>query len=109
MRLRLTSGYLGDEILDVSSKEGLAEVLAQRAPAESLLPCQIHLWHNDAWWNLTDDLGPFLHWIVETQGVEMDEARRFASAPLLRPDWLFEAACQMQRLLDAAESHSPMV
>ena len=107
MRLRLTCGYLEAEILDVSSQEDLAEVLARRSTAASLLPSQIHLWHNEAWWNLTDDLAPFLHWIIETQDVDLDEARRFAEDPLDRPDWLFEAARQMQRLLDAAEAHPP--
>lgn len=107
MRLRLTSGYLDAEIIDVSSQEELARALARRTTASPLLPSQIHLWHNNAWWNLTDDLAPFLNWIIETQGVDVAEARRFGEAPLQRPDWLFEAACQMQRLLDATEALPP--
>ena len=109
MRLRLTCGFLEAEILDVASQEALAEALARRTRADSVLPSQIHLWHNEAWWNLTDDLEPFLHWIIATQGVKVLDARRFAEAPLHRPDWLFEAARQMQRLLDAAEAHPPPV
>ncbi len=94
-------------VLDVMSAVELAEVLPciQDDVGDRLLvaaPLQVHVWHRNAWWNLSDDLSQFFAWIIETGTGTHDETRAFAAAPLSRPDWLFEAARQMKKLLDVA-------
>ena len=99
-------------VLDITSAEELAEVLPRvqdevgdRLPGAT--PLQVHVQHRQAWWNLSDDLSQFFAWIIETGAGSLDETRAFAAAPLSRPDWLFEAAWQMTKLLDVAtEVHS---
>ena len=94
-------------LVDVTSAEALAEVLPHiqdKARDWRLVvsPLQVHVWHRHAWWNLSDDLSQFFVWIIETGTGTLDETRAFAAAPLSRPDWLFEAARQMKKLLDVA-------
>ena len=78
------------------------------ARLETATSLQVHLWYNQAWWNLSDDLSQFFAWIIEAGMATFDETRAFAAAPLSRPDWLFEAARQMKNLL-AVASESPLV
>ena len=99
-------------VLEITSAEELAEVLpcVQNEVRDRLLatePLQIHVWHNDAWWNLSDDLSQFFAWIIETKAGTLDETRAFAAAPLSRSDWLFEAARQMKKLLDVVTGEQP--
>jgi len=114
MRLRLMNGSTEVAVLEITSAEELAEVLpcVQNEVRDRLLatePLQIHVWHNDAWWNLSDDLSQFFAWIIETRAGTLDETRAFAAAPLSRSDWLFEAAQQMKKLLDVASEVYPNV
>ncbi len=114
MRLRLMDGSTEVAVLEITSAEELAEVLThvQDEVRDRLLatePLQIHVWHNDAWWNLSDDLSQFFAWIIEAGAGTLDETRAFAAAPLSRSDWLFEAAQQMKKLLDVASEVYPNV
>ena len=113
MRLRFMDGSTEVAVLEIASSEELTQVLlaymqddvgGRLRSAEAL---QVHLWHNKAWWNLSDDLSQFFAWIIETGAGSLDETRVFAAAPLSRPDWLFEAARQMKKLLDVAADIQP--
>ena len=112
MRLRLMDGRTEVAVLDVASAEELAEMLpcVRDGLGDRLLrqkPVQVHVQHRQAWWNLSDDLSQFFAWIIETGVGSLDETRAFAAAPLSRPDWLFEAARQMKKLLDVATEVPP--
>jgi len=99
-------------VCEIGSSEELTKVLthvqddvgARLQAADAL---QVHLWYNNAWWNLSDDLSQFFAWIIETGAGTLDETRIFAAAPLSRPDWLFEAAQQMKKLLEVATEMQP--
>lgn len=112
MRLRFVDSGTEVAVSEIASSEELAEVLTSMhnnvgdrlRAAEAL---QVHVWYNQAWWNLSDDLSQFFAWIIETGAGSLDETRAFAAAPLSRPDWLFEAARQMQNLLDIASDVQP--
>ena len=100
-------------VLEVDSAEALAEVLChvQSECGERLQTAaslQVHIWYNQAWWNLSDDLSQFFAWIIEAGTATFDETRAFAAAPLSRPDWLFEAARQMKKLLVVATASPPV-
>ena len=112
MRLRLMDGCTELAVVAVDSAEALAEVLChirsehgERVQAAASL--QVHLWYDQAWWNLSDDLSQFFVWSIEAGTATFDETRAFAAAPLSRPDWLFEAARQMEKLL-AVVAVSPL-
>ena len=104
----------GDElaVVEVDSAEALAEALS-RIQSEygdrlhTATALQVHLWYNRAWWNLSDDLSQFFAWLIEASAATIDETRAFAAAPFSRPDWLFEAARQMKKLLVAATECLP--
>ncbi len=107
MRLRLMDGTTELAFLEVDSAEALAEALSHiqsecGGRLETAASLQVHLWHNQAWWNLSDDLSQFFAWMIEAGTATVDETRAFAAAPLSRPEWLFEAARQMQKLLVVA-------
>lgn len=113
MRLRLLSGNANMAELSIGSAAELRESLtalpgfseAQSDPIEHL---QVHLWHNHAWWSLSDDLEQFFAWIIETKAATVAETRLFSANPLSRPDWLFEAAQQMKILLEVATEMQPI-
>ena len=112
MRLRFMDGSTEVAVSEIGSVEELARVLSyvrgevgDRLHAAGAL--QVHVWHNDAWWNLSDDLSQFFAWIIETGAGSLDETRAFAADPLSRPGWLFEAARQMQKLLEVASAIQP--
>ena len=112
MRLRFMDGSTEVAVSEIGSVEELTRVLSyvkdnvgDRLHAAEAL--QVHVWHNGAWWNLSDDLSQFFAWIIETGAGTLEETRAFAAAPLSRPDWLFEAARQMQKLLDIASDVQP--
>ena len=112
MRLRLMSGNATVAELNIGSASELRESLAvlQDLSEEQLDcagPLQVHLWHNNAWWSLSDDLAHFFAWIIETKAAPVAEARLFSANPLSRPDWLYEAAQQMKVLLDVATEMQP--
>lgn len=102
MRLRVTDGNTVRAVLDVETAQDLDRHLAQLSATLPAQRLEVHLWHGNAWWNLSDDLAQYAAWRVGPGRPTEAEARRFAGAPLSRPDWLYDAACQMQRLLDAA-------
>ncbi len=107
MRLRLMDGGAELAVLEVDSAEALAEVLShiQSEYGDRLhtaASLQVHLWHNQAWWNLSDDLSQFFAWNIEAGTATFDETRAFVVAPLSHPEWLFEAARQMKKLLVVA-------
>ena len=107
MRLRLMDGTTELAVLEVESAEALASALSHiqseyGGRLETAASLQVHLWHNQAWWNLSDDLSQFFAWMIEAGTATVDETRAFAAAPLNRPEWLFEAARQMQKLLVVA-------
>ncbi len=113
MLLRLMDGGAELAVLEADSAEALAEVLShiQSEYGDRLhtaASLQVHLWHNQAWWNLSDDLSQFFAWNIEAGTATVDETRAFAAAPFSRPDWLFEAARQMTTLLVVA-TESPRV
>lgn len=94
-------------VLEGDSVEALAEELArtQREYGDRLqkaVSLQVHLWHTQAWWSLSDDLSQFCTWIIDARMASFDETCVFVAAPLSRPEWLFEAARQMKQLLEAA-------
>ncbi len=98
-------------VLEVESAEALASALFHiesecEGRIESAASLQVHLWHNQAWWNLSDDLSQFFAWIIEAGRATFDETCAFVAAPLTRPDWLFEAAGQMKKLLVVATVRS---
>lgn len=106
MRLRFMAGRSEIASLEVASAQELAEKLTHVFPdlehaPQSVTGVEVHLRHKNAWWNLTNDLAEFNAWIVEARGASLEATRQFAKAPLSRPDWLFEAAVQLGRLLDA--------
>ncbi len=112
MRLRFMDGNTEVAVSEIGSQEELTRVLTyvqdnvgDRLHAAEAL--QVHVWHNKAWWNLSDDLSQFFAWTIETGAGSLDETRAFAADPLSRPDWLFEAARQMQKLLDIASDIQP--
>ncbi len=114
MQLRLADGPAALAVFEARTEEEFAERLVriQRTLKDQLQTTarlEVHLWHNDAWWNLSDDLAQFFAWGLETGRATPDETRRFVGAPLSRLDWLYRAARQMQRLLDAASAgqHDP--
>ncbi len=113
MRLRLMDGSAELVVIEVDSAEALAEVLSHiQSECEDRLhtaaSLQVHIWYNQAWWNLSDDLSQFFTWIIEAGTATVDETRAFAAAPLSRPAWLFEAARQMQKLLVVATEGPPV-
>ncbi|MCH7567299.1 MAG: hypothetical protein IH787_06550 [Nitrospirae bacterium] len=113
MRLRLMDGSAELAVIEVDSAEALAEVLSHiqseyGGRLETTASLQVHLWHNQAWWSLSDDLSQFFAWIMEVGTATFDETRAFVAAPLTRPDWLFEAARQMKKLLVVA-TEGPLV
>jgi hypothetical protein len=98
-------------VLEVRSAKELTEALVHvqdndRDRLYAAKHLQFHVWHDAAWWNLSDDLSQFFAWIIETRAGTLDETRAFAEAPLSRSDWLYEAAWQMKKLLAVAtEGH----
>lgn len=113
MRLRLMDGTTELAVLEVDSAEALAEALSHiqseyGGRLETTASLQVHLWHNQAWWSLSDDLSQFFAWIMEVGTATFDETRAFVAAPLSRPDWLFEAARQMKKLLEVATEGPPV-
>ncbi len=113
MRLRLMDASDELAVIELDSAEALAEVLShiQSEYGERLQTAaslQVHMWYNQAWWNLSDDLSQFFTWIIEAGTATVDETRAFAAAPLSRPEWLFEAARQMQKMLVVATEGSPV-
>ena len=112
MRLRLMEGRTEVAVLEIASAEELNEelVLIRELVGDWLFTTphlRVHLWHDAAWWNLSDDLSQFFTWIIETGAGTPEETRAFTSAPLSRPDWLFEAAWQMKTLLEVATEMHP--
>ena len=104
----------GDElaVLEVDSAEALAEALSHIQSEggdrlQTAASLQVHIWHNHAWWNLSDDLSQFFAWIIEAGTATFEETRAVAAAPFSRPDWLFEAARQMEKLLIVATEGPP--
>ena len=107
MRLRFVAGRTELASLEVASAQELADKLVHVFPnleydPESIPAIDVHLRYRDAWWNLTSDLEEFNAWIVEAKGASPAATVRFSKNPLSRPDWLYEAAVQLGRLLDAA-------
>ena len=107
MLLRLMDGSAELAEIEADSAEALAEVLShiQSESGDRLQTAaslQVPMWYNQAWWTLSDDLSQFFTWIFEAGTATVDETRAFAAAPLSRPEWLFEAARQMQKLLVVA-------
>ncbi len=112
VRLRLADGPIELADVEAHSAAELAERFAglQRAAQERLLATSrlaVYLWHGGAWWNLSDDLAHAVAWHGGAVRATPDEIQRFAGAPLSRFDWLYEAARQMQRLLEAASMTHP--
>ena len=113
MRLRLMDGSDELAVIELDSAEALAEVLSHIQSEygdrlQTAASLQVHMWYNQAWWNLSDDLSQFFTWIIEAGTATVDETRAFAAAPLSRPEWLFEAARQMQKMLVVATEGSPV-
>ena len=111
MRLRLMDGATELAVLEVESAEALSSALfhiESEGRLETATSLQVHLWHNQAWWSLSDDLSQFFAWIMEVGTATFDETRAFVAAPLTRPDWLFEAARQMKKLLVVATEGPPV-
>ena len=110
MRLRLMDDGVEMAVLEIASAEELRDILthAEGERLRAVRHLHVHLWHDYAWWNLSDDLSQFFTWVIETGIGTLEETRAFAAAPLSRPDWLFEAALQMKKLLDIVTdvSHS---
>ena len=112
MRLRLMEGSTEVAVVEIASAEELKEGLALIRELVgnwlfSTPHLRVHLWHDAAWWNLSDDLSQFSTWIIETGAGTLEETRAFTTAPLSRPDWLFEAAWQMKTLLEVATEMQP--
>lgn len=102
MRLRVIEGETVWAVFDVENAQDLERHLAQLTATWAAKRPEVHLWYGNAWWNLSDDLAQYAAWGIGLGRPTDTEARRFAGAPLSRPDWLYDAARQMQRLLDAA-------
>ncbi|MDX1546186.1 MAG: hypothetical protein R3247_04325 [Rhodothermales bacterium] len=111
MRFRLTGLFPQALLIDAETAAEMASALDERLAAvqspRRRNAAKVHLWHGDAWWNLTDDLTHFADWLQAMPGTDPAEVHRFTEAPLERPDWLFLAAAQMRRLLDAAADAAP--
>ena len=112
MRLRLMEGSKEVAVLEVASVEALRNHLGhvrERVgdPLFTSREVRVHLWHDAAWWSLSDDLSQFFTWIIETGAGTLEEARAFTAAPLSRAAWLFEAAWQMKKLLEIATDMQP--
>jgi len=111
MLLKLLDDGAPMAVLNVDSTEeleaALTRVQAEQGTRflEDAQP-QIHLWHNEAWWNLSDDIAQFHVWSVETGRASLNETRAWADDPFSRSDLLFEAARQMKKLLEAADGIS---
>ncbi len=107
MKLRLVERGREYHEFEAPSVEDLAHYLehvarSKEQTAEALAGMHLHLWHSDTWWDLTKDLSPFTSWLMDVIDAEPEDVRRFMEHPFEYPDWLFLAAVQMKRLLDAA-------
>lgn len=111
MRFRLTGLFPQPLLIDAETADELTTALDELLTAVQSPrrrdAATLHLWHGDAWWNLTDDLTHFADWLQAMPGTDPVAVRHFVEAPLDRPDWLFLAAAQMRRLLDAAADAAP--
>ena len=64
---------------------------------------QVHLFYGEEWWDLSANLPAFCRWMLERGRSSFDEIDGFMQVPVSRPEWLYEAAEQMSRLLRAAD------
>lgn len=102
MEFRLTEGRHELVVFNASDGNELAEALLAHGAGGEVQGIHVHLWHSDAWWNLTSDLSQFATWLVEAKQMSPEDVAHFEAKPWQMPELLWEAACQLQRLLDAA-------
>lgn len=110
MSLRLRIQQAKQEPIDVeaASEAELARVLLQVSSGHTTVSTSSPAWsfylnHDGRWWNLSANLWEYCLCKVEAGTATTEEVRPFVERPFLRPDWLFDAAQQMARLLQVSD------